>query len=113
MSTSEPTPNSAGLTLAALSERITAFMRRFLNGRSILHHLNQKPRRYRLPGKTIDRIVLVYLDGKVTARCYSGKNYTDATITPQALALLVSDGAKIMLNVHQKMANWPKQAVAS
>lgn len=104
--------NWAGSITKALRARTTAFMQRYWSGLKTLRPLNQKPRRYHLPGKTIDRIVLVYLDGKVTARCYSGKNYTDAAITPQALALLVSDGAKIMLKVHQEMANWPKQAAA-
>lgn len=60
----------------------------------------------------IDRMVLMYSEGKVTARCYSGRNFTDASLTPQALALLVSDGAKIMLTVHQEMAGWPKQVEA-
>ena len=44
----------------------------------------------------ITAMTIVYTDGTVFARCYSGKNFTDAKITPGCLALMVSDGAKLL-----------------
>ena len=41
-------------------------------------------------------MTIVYLDGMVHARCYSGKAFTDAKITPGCLANIVSDGAKLL-----------------
>ncbi len=52
-----------------------------------------------------DRIVLIAdLDGKVSARCYTGATYTDAVIPYGCLANLVGDGAKMLRHLYQKNA---------
>lgn len=54
--------------------------------------------------KQIDRFVLIELDGKVRVRCYTGSTFVDADITTSALALLVSDGARLLCAIHQKLS---------
>ncbi len=52
-----------------------------------------------------DRIVLIAdIDGKVHARCYTGRDYVDAAIPYGCLAVLVADGAKMLSHLYQKAA---------
>ena len=44
----------------------------------------------------ITSMTIVYIDGVVYGRCYSGKNFTDAVLSPGCLANIVSDGAKLL-----------------
>lgn len=55
-----------------------------------------------MPETKIDRIVPIYMDGKVYARCYSGREFTDAVLSPDCLALMVSDGAKLLLHIFKR-----------
>ncbi len=56
----------------------------------------------------IDKTVIMSVDDRVFMRCYSGRNYTDATISFECLALMVADGAKVLLALHQKNATFGK-----
>jgi hypothetical protein len=95
-----------GQTLKVLRVLTTAFILLVWNGATTALPLNQKPRRFRLPDKQFDRIVLIAnLDGKVYARCYTGKTYVDAVVPYGCLAVLVSDGAKMLSHLYQKMVN--------
>lgn len=48
----------------------------------------------------INDIRLIYVDNKILARLYTGKTtnkgYVDATVTPECLANMISDGAKML-----------------
>ena len=44
----------------------------------------------------IDRMTIVHIDGAVYARCYSGRNFTDALLSPGCLANIVADGARVL-----------------
>lgn len=52
--------------------------------------------------KKIDRITIIELDGKVLARCYTGNSFMDAELTPEALAVTIADGAKVLCGVIQR-----------
>lgn len=52
--------------------------------------------------KKIDRITMIELDGKVTARLYHGNTFVDAEMTTAALAVLIADAAKLLCAVHQR-----------
>ena len=60
----------------------------------------------------ITAMTIVYIDGVVYARCYSGKNFTDARLSPGVLANIVSDGAKLLsqLLAEQTMTELTKAA---
>ena len=53
----------------------------------------------------IDRITLIHMDGKIYARCYNDRDYTDAVISVGCLVNVISDGAKILSSVYQDMAS--------
>lgn len=55
--------------------------------------------------KKIDRIVTIELDGKVLKRLYTGSTYVDAEISVDALALDISDSARVLHSVHQRWAS--------
>ncbi len=44
----------------------------------------------------ITAMTIVHIDGTVYARCYSGRNFTDARLSPGCLANIVADGAKVL-----------------
>ena len=44
----------------------------------------------------ITSMTIVYIDGVVYGRCYNGKNFVDARLSPGCLANIVSDGAKLL-----------------
>ena len=48
------------------------------------------------PNPRITAMTIIHVDGKVYARCYSGKNFTDAVISPGCLANIVADGARVL-----------------
>jgi hypothetical protein len=53
----------------------------------------------------IDKFTIIYVDGKVYARCYSGKNFTDAVVSPGCLGNMVADGAKILVTINAEIAS--------
>ena len=56
------------------------------------------------PEAKFDRIVIISnLDGKVYARCYSGAAHSDAVLSYGCLSNLVSDGAKMLGHLFQKV----------
>lgn len=46
--------------------------------------------------KRIDGFRLLEVDGSIIIRCYTGHNFVDAEIDMPALALLLSDGTKLL-----------------
>ena len=44
----------------------------------------------------IDRMTIVFIDGVVYGRCYNGKHFVDARISPGCLANIVKDGAQLL-----------------
>ncbi len=47
-------------------------------------------------------LLLCDQDGKVEVRCYTGRDYVDAVISYGCLAVLVSNGAKMLGHLYQK-----------
>ena len=61
----------------------------------------------------ITSMTIVYVDGMVHARCYSGKNFTDARMSPGCLANMVSDGAKLLAQLLSEQTNAEMAAKAA
>lgn len=51
--------------------------------------------------RKIDRIRILYLEGKVYARCYTGNVFTDAEMSSGCLANMVGDGGRVLEAIHQ------------
>ena len=43
-----------------------------------------------------DNITIVRMDGVVYARCYTGKEFMDAVLSPGCVANMVANGAKVL-----------------